>query len=380
MTLTSNAIEYAESNGIDDRKKMGGFYRSVKGVRIPSCYKVAIITRACAVVKSRKEERKRGMSRTRRRKALRSMVCIMTGYFVTATGRLFVSLGPDRYEMIQLNRYVFRRVTQDGVKIRSLTVRDSSISICYSKEVEPIEVNTVFGVDRNERNITFGNYDRVSRVNLSEVVRVNQVTREVVESFKRDDDRVREELASKYWRRAKHRIGQVLHNATNFIVDEAVENGAALAMEDIREIRKMYQEGNGQGANRRFRLNSWPFSKAQRMLVYKSAWKGVTVLQLTVAETRGSSSTHVCGKRLRSPTRGDIWHRRMLWCEECRVWVDRDVNASMTLSTRGLARLASSLPHAAKKERAPGGEKGGIVEAVRGNQTTPAILRVDVSK
>ena len=44
----------------------------------------------------------------------------------------------------------------------------------------------------------------------------------------------------------------------------------------------MYHEGNG-GTNFRFRLNSWlgPHWKAKRMLEYKAAWRGVTVIQLT---------------------------------------------------------------------------------------------------
>jgi hypothetical protein len=37
--LTYNAIHYAEENGIDDRRWMKGFYRTMKKVDTPSCYK-----------------------------------------------------------------------------------------------------------------------------------------------------------------------------------------------------------------------------------------------------------------------------------------------------------------------------------------------------
>ena len=37
LTLTYNAIHYGEENGITNRKGMKGFYRSLKGVELPSC-------------------------------------------------------------------------------------------------------------------------------------------------------------------------------------------------------------------------------------------------------------------------------------------------------------------------------------------------------
>ncbi len=37
LTLTYNAIRFAEENGISNRKGMKGFYRSLKGVELPSC-------------------------------------------------------------------------------------------------------------------------------------------------------------------------------------------------------------------------------------------------------------------------------------------------------------------------------------------------------
>jgi hypothetical protein len=44
---TYNAIHYGQENGITSRKGMKEFYWGLKGVELPSCYKVAVITRAC---------------------------------------------------------------------------------------------------------------------------------------------------------------------------------------------------------------------------------------------------------------------------------------------------------------------------------------------
>ena len=60
--------------------------------------------------------------------------------------------------------------------------------------------------------------------------------------------------------------------------------------------------------------------------------------------------------------------------------MDRDVNAAMVLSLRGLARLASSLPHAAVHEEMIKEEKGLAGEAMKGNPMRTAILIVDASK
>ncbi|MDG6909944.1 MAG: transposase, partial [Nitrososphaerota archaeon] len=95
-----------------------------------------------------------------------------------------------------------------------------------------------------------------------------------------------------------------------------------------------------------------------------------------------------CGERLHEPAREDAEHRRMLWCQRCKVWIDRDVNAVLNLSTRGRSRFDRSLllsqPAGSRSQQvlllAGKGEKGLAVEAVRGNQKTPAILRVDASK
>jgi putative transposase len=377
LTLTYNAIHYAEEKGITNRKGMKGFYQSMRGVELPSCYKVAVITRACAVVESRRKSRRRGID-AKHQKPLRPVVCIISGFFVTAKGRLFIPLQRrNEYADVVLNRYAREKIR--GRRLRSLTVTPDTLSICYSEEVEPIPVRTMYGVDRNEKNLTFGDRDGVVQIDMAKTVRIRQTTREIVGSFRRDDVRIRKKLASKYWRRARDRTNQILHAATNFMVDNAARGGAAFALEDLTNIGRMYRRGSGQGKDYRFRLNSWSHSKGHQMLDYKSAWKGVTTIPLTKAETYGSSSECAsCGERLRSPEVDDVVHRRMLWCQRCKVWVDRDVNAAVNLSKRGRSRFDRSL---LRPVILLAGEKGLAGEAVKGNgQTTTPILRVDASK
>ena len=127
------------------------------------------------------------------------------------------------------------------------------------------------------------------------------------------------------------------------------------------------------------------------MTEYKSAWKGVTVIPLTKSETYGSSSTcPACGEKLHSPAKDDVAHARMLWCQKCKVWRDRDVIAALNLSKRGLARFVSSRPRSGEEESRSQqdsssspqtGEEGLAGEAMKGNGTRKTlILRVDASK
>ena len=304
-------------------------------------------------------------------------------------GRLFIPLRRDKYFDIQLDEYTLTKLAD--MAVRSLTIAPDSLSFCYSEDVEPASVRRVYGVDRNEKNIAYGDEERVTLVDMTKAVRIKQTAREIIASFKWNDARMRKKLAGRYWKRANHRTDQILHAATNYIVDDAVNSGAALAIEDLTGIRNMYHRGNGQGPDFRFRLNSWPHWKAKRMLEYKAAWRGVTVIQLTKSETYGSSSTcSACGEKLHSPAKDDVAHRRMLWCQNCKRWIDRDVNAPLNLSTRGRSRLDRSLPRPEEIEEGRSQqasssvsnteEKGLAGEAVTGNGTTTLILRVDASK
>ncbi len=390
LTLTYNAIQYAEENKIESRRGMKGFYRTLKDIKLPSCYKLASMTRACAVVRSREKGERRGV-RVSHARPLRPVVCIISGFFITMKGRLFIPLRRDKYFDIQLEPYTLKKLADR--EVRSLTLTRDSLSLCYSEDIEPAQIRRVYGVDRNEKNIAFGDREKVTVVGMSKLVRVRQTTREIVGSFKRNDVRMRRRLARKYWERANHRGDQLIHAATNYVVDVAAKDGAALAIEDLTGISKLYHRGNRKGAEYRFRLNSWPHWKAKKMLEYKAAWRGVTTIQLTRSDTSGSSSRcSTCGEKLRSPARDDVAHARMLWCQACSRWTDRDVHAAMNLSARGRSRFDRSLLSRSetqgecRSQQATTScspiekEKGLASEAVTWNGTTTLILRVDASK
>jgi len=225
-------------------------------------------------------------------------------------------------------------------------------------------------VDRNLRNLTVGNDQETRHHDLSETVRIASTTMRIVASFKRDDARIRRVIASKYGERRTARTGHLLHTATKTVVEAAVQQRQAIVLEDIRGIRCLYRKGNGQTRKYRGRMNGWSFGEAQRQLEYKARWAGLPIIRLSRRETRGSSMTCPrCGERLQS----DKQLGRKLWCENCRIVMDRDMVAAVNLARRGRVRFARSRPPMVEAQ-------GGAVEAVKGNPTPTVIPGVDAPK
>jgi putative transposase len=231
------------------------------------------------------------------------------------------------------------------------------------KEVAHIECTNLEGIDRNLSNLTVGNSDKVVQYDLSKSVSIAENTRSIQKSFKRNDVRIRKELYSKYGKRRMNRINQLLHHVSKAIVQNSKKHKTAIAFEDIRQIRRLYQRGNYQGRAHRSKLNSWSFAEIKRQIEYKASWEGVPVMQLSKSETRGTSQLCPrCGKKITQVDR----RTRQLWCDQCEKWMDRDVVAAMNISIKGRSRFERS--------------QGLACEAMKGNPTTTVILRVDASK
>lgn len=206
---------------------------------------------------------------------------------------------------------------------------------------------------------------------LSDAVRIAGTTMRIVRSFKRNDSRIRQVIASNYGQRRRNRTQHLLHNTTKRIVAEALNKRKAIVLENIQGIRRLYRRGNAQGRNFRGKMNGWSFAEAQRQIEYKARWAGIPVIRLSRKETQSTSVTCPrCGERLQEDKR----LRRKLWCSECRVMMDQDVVAAVNLSLRGRLRFDRS--------RAQHGLKGGAAEAVRGNVDNgePLLPGVDASK
>ena len=358
--MVNDCIRIGLVNNISTMKKLCNLaYKQLASYHIISYYKLCAISHAAGILANRKKSIIRGLQ-PRQPHATRPLLVSCYGFKIV-DGILKIPRGNKLYFDIALNSYVRKVLSDPLFKIHSFTLTAEALSICISKQVVEIECSGIKGVDRNLLNLTVGSCQQVEQYDLSKAVDIAENTRSIMKSFKRNDVRIRKKLYGKYGKRRKNRIIQLLHHVSKAVVKRAKENKIAIAFEDIRRIRKLYQRGNYQGRTYRGKMNSWSFAEIKRQIEYKAAWEGVPIIQLSVAETRGTSQLCPrCGKKI---TQAD---RRQLLCDQCKKWMDRDVVAAMNLSIKGLARFASS--------------QGLAGEAMKGNPTTPVILRVDASK
>lgn len=313
--MVNDCIRIGLAHDISARIKLTKLcYHELERYNIYSTYKICAISHAAGILANRKTSIRRGFE-PRQPYTKRPLLATYTRFKIVDSV-LKVPLGNRRYFDVPLNSYVKSILADPSLQVRSITLTVSNaVSICYSREVKEIECARIEGVDRNLRNLTVGNKENIMQYDLSKTVDVAENTRCIVRSFKRNDVRIRKRVATKYGKRRKNRINQLLHHVSKAVVEKAKQDKAALAFEDIRRIRRLYQRGNGQGTNYRSKLNSWSFSEIKRLITYKAAWEGVPVIQLSVKETRGTSQLCPrCGKRI---TQADRF--RQLYCTECKI-------------------------------------------------------------
>jgi putative transposase len=286
--MVNDCIKIGLENNISTMKKLSNLaYKQLADYDIISYYKLCAISHAAGILANRKKSIRRGMN-PRQPYATKPLLVSCYGFKI-ADGVFQVPLGSREYFNIQLNNYVSRILSASFYKIRSFTLTADALSICISKEVAEIECIRIEGVDRNLRNLTVGNESNVVQYDLSKAVDIAENTRSIIRSFKRNDVRIGRVLYRKCGMRRKHRIGQLLHRLTKAIVQHAKQNKTAIAFEDIRHIRRLYQKGNYQGPSFRSKLNGWSFAEIKRQIQYKAKWEGVPVIELSVKETRGTS-------------------------------------------------------------------------------------------
>jgi putative transposase len=252
--MVNDCIRIGLKNNITTMKKLCNLaYRQLANYDIISYYRLCAISHAAGILANRKKSIKRGLQ-PRQPYATKPLLVSCYGFKIIY-GILKVPLGDRQYYDIPLNNYVNKVLSECSLRIRSFTLTTDSLSICYSKDVEEIEGNSIEGVDRNLRNVTVGNCQQLEQYDLSKAVDIAENTRSIMKSFKRNDVRIRKKLYGKYGKRRKNRINQLLHHVSKAVVKRAEQDKSAIAFEDIRRIRWLYQRGNYKGHAYRGRMN-----------------------------------------------------------------------------------------------------------------------------
>ena len=121
------------------------------------------------------------------------------------------------------------------------------------------------------------------------------------------------------------------HNISRQLVDEAKQMNAALAFEDLTNIRQSLNQKPRSKTERR-RTNNWAFYQLRQYVSYKAAIAGVPVVFVPPAYT--SQTCHRCGHI--HPVKGQSYRSgKRFKCGHCGLEHDADVNAAMNIAALG---------------------------------------------
>lgn len=337
-------------------------YSKLKRYQILSCYKVCAIPRAAGILSNYRKLLKKG-------KKIRKPYCkkaVLTTCYQIRIQKGALILPSDI--CIPLNDYVLKKL--QGTKIHSVTVSTRSVSIAFAPPVsEIVEPTGVIGADMNYENITCADtLGNIVRLPMEEIAETKLKYREVKSHFARNDVRIESEINRKYGKlQADKTISEIGKHTTRLIKHAKKHHLAVAIEEEIKDIRKLYQRGNGQRADYRFKLNAWARGEAKRQLIYKGNREGVSVFSVSARGTSKECSR--CGDKEMIPE-----ENRISYCPKCNLRIDRDVNAAMNIHKRGLEKLFSKRfsPVALSDETM----KGNPMKKL----TTEVILRADGSE
>ncbi|MDE1872011.1 MAG: transposase [Thaumarchaeota archaeon] len=359
--MVNECIRIGLDSNISTLKKFSSnHYHDLKKYNIQSKYKLTAMSQACG--------RLAQMKRSIREGKVSKSPYVQKPYLVSCYGfkingmLLTIPTGNRNYIHIILNHHTHAIISDKLFKVKSFVITPDSVSLGIQKEVEEIKCDSTIGIDRNLRNVTVGNHDKVTMYDMEDIPKITHRTKKVTSSFKRNDHRIRQKIYSKLGSRRARRIKQFLNLVSKDIVSKARESCSMIVLEDIKGIRKLYRKGNGQGRKYRGMMNSWPFYELQRQVQYKSTLEGIPVK--FVSPVRTSILCPICGSR----TQEDRYQHRQLWCSSCKRTMDRDVVAAMNISYKGLQRFCN-----------PSCDANEAMKGNRGN-VMPVILRVDASK
>jgi putative transposase len=130
------------------------------------------------------------------------------------------------------------------------------------------------------------------------------------------------------------------HNISKQLVQDAKSQNAALAFEDLTNIRKSLNQKPRSKVERR-RTNNWAFYQLRLFVNYKAAIAGVAVIFVPPAYTSQTCSR--CGHL--HPIKGKSYRNgKRFKCGHCGFDHDADVNAALNIAALGASVSSPESP------------------------------------
>lgn len=345
-------------------------YHDLDSQGLVKSYKLNAISQACGILANHKKLVKKGKN-PKIPHVLKPFLVNCYGFKINES-LLSIPFKPHEKINILLNRHTQEILFNKTLKVHSFSLTAFNISLCISKDVTEIECTKIVGIDRNLRNVTVGNNEKITFYKTNKLLSIKENTIHARAGFKRNDHRKKRQFWKEKQQRMQNRTKQFIHKISKQIVDNAVKTKSMIVFEDLKGIRKLYRKGNGQGSKYRRRLNGWQFYELQQQVEYKAKWEGIPVKFVNPKCT--SKLCPICGKRIQE----DKQNKRKLLCINCGKSMDRDVVASMNIAHKGWARFIH--PRGDTVEAKSGTFKSVMLEPRPSRYDDVAIQIVDVSK
>jgi putative transposase len=354
--MVNDAIRICLDENIQGRLKLRDrIYKQYQNkYGVVSCYPYSVAEVAWSIVRKHKRWNRRPC-------ANRLMIKMdVQNYSLNHT---ILSLPYKRREriLLQLEYGEYQRsfLVDESLKRGSVTITEQDAIIVFSKETSLLQPTSRLGIDLNEKSAVCSDG---SRYDLSEVARLHTeygVRRAGFYEKHPQDQRLKKKFAGS--RREKERVRQILHRTAKEFVETAKKKKQVIVFERLKGVRYAHAQGNGEPRNKRRRIAQWPFRLLQAFVTYKANWEGVPIEFVSASYT--SQICHNCdyiNRKLKLVERE--WR-----CPKCGAILDRDFNAAINIERRGrIPCLGEVRPGAQDKD-----------ETVKGNPTTPVILRVE---
>lgn len=223
--MVNDCVRVGLETGASSMKRLsllcyGELSKNQKYHLIPSYYRLTAISKAAGILAARKKSERRGFKT--RTTYLRKPLLVSCYHFSIENRQLVFSVTKGNRVSIQLTRYTQEAIK--GLEVRSFTLTPNSLSISVRRGVVQYNPKSFAGVDRNASNVTYGDNERVIQFNVAKIEQVTKSTKEIVGSFRRNDARIRKLISSKYGKRKKDRVRQILHRVSKTIVQDSKQH------------------------------------------------------------------------------------------------------------------------------------------------------------
>ena len=341
--IVNELLDYAHSKGITSFKRLKAEkYHELRQrySKLPSHYIYTACQMACYIYKSFRKLKRKDKAKSDKPMFNKDVIMLDDHLFKLDLENWVVRIStPNGRIRFKVLHGVYHEKFRDWKIGQAWLIKRNDkiyLNVVFSKSVEIRDYREVIGVDVNENNVTIANSQRFIMFETRErVIRTAYFLKRRKIQSKIRCRRVKAKVLAKYRDRERSRVLDIYHKVTNKIVKVALRMNSAIALENLKEIRRKIncsKELNG-------RLHRWSFRKFQQILEYKAKLNGIDVIYVNPRKT--SSLCPICGRKL-SPN-----GRRLLKCE-CGLIADRDAVGSWNIRLRGLKSLkidvGSSVP------------------------------------